>query len=101
MRLESTINAVTAGLNPSDAVIAVTQGALDHLNREEIQAVVAHEFAHILNEDYRLNMMMSGWLYGLLCFFIIGRGFTIIVSRAACRSSKKGGRVYLVLLCSC
>ncbi len=70
---ELTINAVTAGLDRDDAVIAVTQGSLNLLTREELQGVVAHEFAHILNEDCALNLTMAGWLYGLLIFSVEGK----------------------------
>ena len=70
---EMTINAVTAGLDHDDAVIAVTAGALNILSREELQGVVAHEFAHILNGDCALNLTMAGWLYGLLIFSVQGK----------------------------
>lgn len=70
---ENSINAVTAGLDHEDTIIAVTQGALDHFDRAELQAVVAHEFAHILNGDYALNLTMAGWLYGLLFFSARGK----------------------------
>jgi|GEM_PF-1006412 len=70
---ELTINAITAGLDHDDAVIAVTHGALHLLNREELQGVMAHEFAHILNDDCALNLTMAGWLYGLLIFSVEGR----------------------------
>ena len=73
LRREKTINAITAGLDYEDAVIAVTQGAVTHLNRDELQAVVAHEFAHILNGDFSLNLTMAGWLYGLLFFSMKGQ----------------------------
>ena len=66
------INAITAGLDHDDTVIAVTKGAVTHLNREELQGVVAHEFAHIFNGDYALNLIMAGWLYGLMFFYIQG-----------------------------
>src|SRR5690606_28985010 len=52
---EAGMNAFAAGYAPSDAVVAVTRGALDRLNRDELQGVVAHEFSHILNGDMRLN----------------------------------------------
>src|SRR5690606_14343484 len=42
---ESAINAFAAGYSPSDAVVAVTRGALDRLNRDELQGVIAHEFS--------------------------------------------------------
>ena len=70
---ERSINAITAGLDHGDAIIAVTQGALNHLTRDELQGVVGHEFAHILNGDYALNLKMAGWLFGLLFFSVQGR----------------------------
>src|SRR5690606_21788047 len=53
MEHEPGINAFAAGYSPSDAVIAVTRGALDRLNRDELQGVIAHEYSHILNGDMR------------------------------------------------
>ena len=46
---EPGINAFAAGFSPRDAVIGVTQGAIEHLNREQLQGVIAHEFSHIFN----------------------------------------------------
>lgn len=48
LRQERGINAFAAGVGPADAVVAVTAGTLHHLNRDELQGVVAHEFSHIL-----------------------------------------------------
>ena len=70
---ETAINAFAAGYSPSDAVIAVTRGALDRLNRDELQGVIAHEFSHILNGDMRLNIRLMGILFGILMLAIIGR----------------------------
>ncbi len=70
---ESAINAFAAGYSPSDAVVAVTRGALDRLNRDELQGVIAHEFSHILNGDMRLNIRLIGVLFGILMLGIIGR----------------------------
>ncbi|GIX34746.1 MAG: Zn-dependent protease [Lysobacteraceae bacterium] len=70
---EMGINAFAAGLSPSDAAIAVTRGALERLNRDELQGVVAHEFSHVLHGDMRLNMRLCGWLYGILVIGILGR----------------------------
>jgi Zn-dependent protease with chaperone function len=70
---EAGINAFAAGYSPSDAVIAVTRGALDRLNRDELQGVIAHEFSHILNGDMRLNIRLIGVLFGILMLAIIGR----------------------------
>jgi len=62
---ESGINAFAAGFTPSDTVIGVTQGAIDMLNRDELQAVMGHEFSHILHGDSRINMRMVGLLHGM------------------------------------
>ena len=70
---EAGINAFAAGYSPSDAAVAVTRGALDRLNRDELQGVIAHEFSHILNGDMRLNIRLMGLLFGILMLGLIGR----------------------------
>lgn len=73
LRNESGINAFAAGVSADDAVIAVSQGALEQLNREQLQGVVAHEFSHILNGDMRLNVRIVATLHGLLMINETGR----------------------------
>ncbi len=70
---ESAINAFAAGYAPSDAAITVTRGALNRLNRDELQGVIAHEFSHVLNGDMRMNIRLIGLLFGILVLAIIGR----------------------------
>ena len=70
---ERAINAFAAGHMTSDAVVAVTFGAMKLLSRDELQGVLAHEFSHILNGDMRLNIRLMGAVFGILCLAIIGR----------------------------
>ncbi|GAB3378108.1 M48 family metallopeptidase [Lysobacter fragariae] len=70
---EAAINAFAAGFSTSDAVVAVTRGALERLNRDELQGVIAHEFSHILNGDMRLNIRLIGVLFGILMIALIGK----------------------------
>ena len=70
---EAGINAFAAGHTPANAAVSVTQGALDNLNRDQLQGVVAHEFSHILNGDMRLNIQLMGWVFGLFVVALIGR----------------------------
>jgi Zn-dependent protease with chaperone function len=70
---EQAINAFAAGHTPANAAITVTQGALDQLNRDQLQGVIAHEFSHILNGDMRLNIQLMGWIFGLFIVALIGR----------------------------
>ena len=69
---EKGMNAFAAGFSTKDAAVAVTRGLLDTLNREELQAVIAHEFSHILNGDMRLNIRLIGTLHGIFALAIVG-----------------------------
>ena len=69
---EAGINAFAAGFSPRDAVIGVTQGTIEHLSREQLQGVIAHEFSHIFNGDMRLNIRLIGVLNGVLIIGILG-----------------------------
>ena len=89
---ETAINAFAAGHTPANAAVSVTQGALDRLNREQLQGVIAHEFSHVVNGDMRLNVQLIGWLFGLLVVALIGR--TIL--RFAPRGGRKSGGALLV-----
>ncbi|MGK5084570.1 M48 family metalloprotease [Bdellovibrionota bacterium FG-1] len=66
---EPKINALSAGRSAAEAVIIVTSGAMMQLHREELQAVIAHEFSHIYSGDMALNMRFAGILGG---FFAVG-----------------------------
>ncbi len=81
---ERGINAFAAGHSTSDAVVAVTAGAMKLLTRDELQGVIGHEFSHILNGDMRLNLRLMGIIFGILCLAVIGR--VLLYTRG--RSSK-------------
>jgi Zn-dependent protease with chaperone function len=72
MDRETGINAFAAGYASGDAVVAVTRGCLEQLDRDELQGVVAHEFSHVLNGDMRLNIRLIGLLHGILCIALAG-----------------------------
>lgn len=75
------LNAFAAGTVPENSVIAVTEGLLGSLNREELQAVVAHEMGHIRNYDIRLMTVTAALL-----------GAIALLSDFAGRSSRYGSR---------
>ncbi|WP_374491528.1 M48 family metalloprotease [Brachymonas sp.] len=72
------INAFAAGLEPRQAAIAVTDGALDALTREELQGLVAHELSHIAEGDTRLNTRLAGMVFGLEMVFRFGQALAQI-----------------------
>jgi len=66
------INAFAAGKNKDKSVVGLTKGAVEKLNRAELQAVVAHEYGHIVNEDMKINARIGGMLGGLFFIFYMG-----------------------------
>src|SRR5205814_5440536 len=58
-------NAFATGRGPGHASIAVTQGLLDTLDREELQGVVAHEMSHIRNLDVRVMTIVAALVGGV------------------------------------
>jgi heat shock protein HtpX len=52
-------NAFATGRDPGHSAIAVTEGLLGTLNRDELQGVVAHEMGHIKNYDIRLTTVVA------------------------------------------
>jgi Zn-dependent protease with chaperone function len=87
---ERGINAFAAGHSPDEAAVAVTQGALDKLDREQLQAVIGHEFSHILNGDMRINMRLTAWIFGL--FVITDLAMRIMRGRGG----GKAGRIKIL-----
>ena len=73
MEREPGINAFVAGYSTQEAVLVVTQGALDQLTRDQLQGVIGHEYSHILNGDMRLNIRLMAFLSGLVMIGQIGR----------------------------
>jgi Zn-dependent protease with chaperone function len=95
---EPGINAFAAGTDPANAVIGVTRGTLERLNRSELQGVIAHEFSHILNGDMKLNIRLMGWIFGLVMLSMMGR--MILQSLRFVRGSRdsKGGGILLAIV---
>lgn len=85
---EDAINAFAAGWSRDDAIVAVTQGALDRLTRDELQGLVAHEFGHIHHDDLRLNMQLLSLVWGLS--LVHGYGLKLLESDDAGRRSAFG-----------
>lgn len=97
---ELAINAFAAGTEPANAVVAVTRGCIQRLSRSELQGVVAHEFSHILNGDMRLNMKLTGLLFGIMMISMIGRMLfqTLRFMRLRSSNNREGGAGIVVVI---
>jgi heat shock protein HtpX len=88
-------NAFATGRDAATASLAVTEGLLEALNRDELQAVVAHEMAHIRNLDVRLMTLLAG-MVGAIALMSDGMGRMLRGGRytgggGGRRSGGKGG----------
>lgn len=70
---DADLNAFATGTGPQKSSVAVTAGLLDRLNREELQAVVAHEMAHVKNYDVRLMTVVAALVGSVLLISDWGR----------------------------
>lgn len=53
------MNAFASGYSEKSAMVAITRGLIEKLNRSELQAVMAHELSHIRHMDIKLTLMAS------------------------------------------
>jgi heat shock protein HtpX len=91
------INAFASGRDPKHAVICVTTGALEKLNRQELEGVLAHELSHIANYDIRF-MTLTTVLVGMIS--IISQMFlrSLWWSSFSRRNEKDNSRAILMLI---
>ncbi len=71
----SQVNAFATGMNKNNALVAVYQGLLDSMTREEAEAVMAHEISHVANGDMVTLALIQGVVNTFVIFFarIIGQ----------------------------
>lgn len=92
---EPNINAFAAGFTTGDAVVAVTRGARDQLDRDALQGVIAHEFSHILNGDMAMNLRLIGVVHGVLLIALTGRLVLRSLRHVRTSNNKNGGGIIL------
>jgi len=91
-------NAFATGKDPSHASIAVTEGLVERLSRDELQGVIAHEMSHIRNEDIRLMTVVAALIGAVMLIAEFGtRMFRLGGTRGDRRSRSSGGPVMLIL----
>lgn len=94
---DDNINAFAAGFSVEDTVVAVTEGALKKLNRNELQGIIAHEFSHILCGDVVINAKMLGILFSMEVLTAVGRYGLRNLRTSGSKRKGEGGAVFLFL----
>ena len=89
---DKTINAFAAGTSIENAVIGVTKGTIDKLNRDELQGVIAHEFSHIVNGDTAINIRIMGITFGLVVLIVAGYLILRFAPLAGVGGRSRGGK---------
>src|SRR3989344_6046791 len=77
---DTAINAFATGYKPEKAAVTFTTGALQRLNKEELEGVAAHEISHIKNYDIRLMLLVATLV-----------GISVLISDMILRSLLWGG----------
>jgi len=92
------MNAYASGIDDRSYAITVTRGLLDALNKDELEAVLAHELTHIMERDTRL-LIVTIVFVGMISFLtqLLWRSIRVAAFSRG-RSRDKGGGVMIFLL---
>ena len=91
-------NAFATGKDPEHACIAVTEGMLERLSRDELQAVIAHEMSHVRNYDTRMMTVVAALIGAVMLLSEFGlRTMRFGGTSRRSGSRRLGGPVGLVL----
>ena len=89
------INAFASGRDPQHAVICVTTAALEKLDKQELEGVLAHEMSHIANYDIRY-MTLAAVLVGMVA--MLSHIFLRSLLYGGGRRDSKGGGAFIILV---
>jgi heat shock protein HtpX len=92
-------NAFATGAFRNSALVAVSTGLLQTMNKEEVEAVLAHEVAHVANGDMVTLTLIQGVVNTFVVFFarIVGS----IVDKAIFRTERGTGPGYFITVMVC
>ncbi|GAA0346122.1 protease HtpX [Bowmanella denitrificans] len=82
------MNAFATGANHNNALVAVSTGLLENMQQDEVEAVLAHEVAHIANGDMVTMTLLQGVLNTFVIF--LARVIANVIDNAT-RSNNSGG----------
>ena len=96
---EGDANAFATGAFKNSALVAVSTGLLQQMNKEEVEAVLGHEIAHVANGDMVTLTLIQGVLNTFVIF--LSRVVGTIVDRTVFRSERGSGPGYFITVMVC
>ncbi len=89
-------NAFATGRNKENAVVAVTEGALNILDSDELRAVISHELGHILNRDMFISTMAA--VIASIIGYLGQMGWWMSWGRRSDNNNNSSGAIGMILL---
>jgi len=94
-----TPNAFATGRNPDHAAVAVTEGLLRLMNRDEVMGVLAHELAHVKNRDILIQTIAATMAGAIMMLATMARWSAIFGGRSD-DEGNGGGNIFVLLVMS-
>jgi heat shock protein HtpX len=90
------MNAFASGYSEKSALVAITRGLLNKLERNELQAVIAHELSHIRHHDIKLTLMAS--VLSNIMLIALDIMFRVIIFGGGGRRRSSGNVIVVVII---
>ncbi len=91
-------NAFATGRNPQHAVVAVTEGLVQLMNREEVMGVLAHEMAHVKNRDILIGSIAATMAGAIMILGTMARWAAIFGGGSSNDDEGGGGIIGLLVM---
>ncbi|HSW94025.1 MAG TPA: zinc metalloprotease HtpX [Gammaproteobacteria bacterium] len=91
------MNAFASGYSEKSAMVAITRGLAQKLNRDELQAVMAHELSHVRHMDIKLTLMASV-LANLILMVLDIFFYNAIFSRRSSDENERSGNALMMII---
>ncbi|MDZ7832192.1 MAG: zinc metalloprotease HtpX [Desulfobacterales bacterium] len=91
-------NAFATGRNPQNAVVAVTEGLLRYMNRDELAGVIAHELGHVKNRDMLIQTIAATMAGAVMMLATFARWSAIFGGMGGGDNEEGGGIIGLLAM---
>lgn len=89
------INAFATGAGKNSALVAVSSGLLEQMDHDEVEGVIAHEMAHVLNGDMVTMTLVQGVVNTFVIF--VARVAAYAIQNFITKGEETGGMVYYLI----